>query len=174
MLPYIHATVGFTVWEKSYFWNNNNNGDNISRGHCHLPSTLPYQLIQSWQQSSGVRIILFILIYLFPESFHNMNYYHYLPRHRWGVCTAQGHTALRDKVWSQGDQSSGDTEGPRVTYDMGHRVSKVHLFIHAIGRLPFWDFFFGGGSGLKMVCGSHFYDTWHPEKDQFKSSMVLK
>lgn len=122
------------------FWNNDNDNDNICGGHCRLPSTLPYQLTQSWQQSSRVRIILFILIYLFPESFHNMNYYHSLPRHRWGVCTAQGHTALRDKVWSQGDQSSGHAEGPGVTLDMSHRVSRVHFFSHAIGRLPFQDF----------------------------------
>lgn len=31
-------------------------------------------------------------------------------------------------------------ECPCVTLDVSHRVSKVHFFIHATGRLPFWDF----------------------------------
>lgn len=65
----------------------------------------------------------FIWIYLFYESFHNMNFYYYLLCHRWGTCIAQGHTALKNKIWSKGDLHS-NSEAAKVV----RRVTLVEGF----------------------------------------------
>lgn len=99
-----------------------------------------------------------------PRVLLNMNYYHYLPCHRWGVCTAQGHIALRDRSsvlrCCQGSLCHHRCEAQTLWGALLHPCKRKSS---SLGFL----------SGLKMMCESRPRSTWHPGRDQYKSRMVL-